>query len=274
MKRICFLLTVVFSIMAVTFPAPADEGFYVIGMGAGVGVKITSLPKVITSPGFYFVTGNLPCPAGHGITVNSDNVTIDLMGFCLSGNNSSYGITGTGNNVEVRNGTLTGWNHAIDMWGTQNRIINLRAQGGAYGINLGNNGGNLVKGCTCKDYTDTGIYAANSTISNNMLTAPAGGALYGLVGDGIISANRIAGLNKSGIFCTGPANIIGNIVSSGSESAGIVLSEVELWPTVLDQNTVYGDGKHYLGGTNATVWAGKSTIYPYGNNAGAPLSLP
>ena len=114
---------------AATFPAPADEGFYVIGMDDGVGVKITSLPKVITSPGFYYVTGNLACPAGHGITVNSDNVTIDLMGFCLSGNDSSYGITGTGSNVEVRNGALTGWDRAIDMWGVQNRIINVRAQG-------------------------------------------------------------------------------------------------------------------------------------------------
>jgi hypothetical protein len=272
MKRICFLLTVVISIMAATFPAPADEGFYVIGMGAGVGVKITSLPKIINSAGFYYVTANLNCPAGHGITVNCDNVTIDLMGFCLSGNNSSYGITGTGNNVEVRNGSLTGWNRAVDMWGVQNRALNLRTQGGAYGIQLGNNGGNLVKGCTCRDYSDTGIFASDSTINNNMLLA-AGGAFYGIVGDGIISGNRITGLNRIGIFCTGPTNIIGNTVYSGIDEkgcGGIALSEVEPWPTVLDQNTVYGAGPHYLGGTSATVWAGKSTYYPYGNNAGAP----
>jgi hypothetical protein len=269
MKRICFLLTVVFSITAATFPAPADEGFYVIGAGAGVGVKITSLPKVITSSGFYYVIGNLPCPAGHGITVNCDNVTIDLMGFCLTGNDSSYGISGTGNNVEVRNGSLTGWNRAVDLWGTQNRIFNIRTQGGSYGINLGNNGGNLVKGCTCKNYTDTGIFASNSTISNNILMV-AKGAFMGLVGDGIISGNQITGLNNIGIACTGPANIIGNTVYSGDGSSGIIMSEVEPWPTLLDQNTVYGSGKHYLGGTAATIWAGKSTYYPYGNNAGAP----
>jgi hypothetical protein len=276
MKRICFLLTVVFSIMAATFPALADEGFYVIGMGAGVGVKIISLPKVITAPGFYYVTGNLSCPADHGITVNADNVTIDLMGFCLTGNSSSYGLTGTGKNVEVRNGSLVGWNHAVDMWGVQNRFINLRTRGGTYGINLGTNGGNLVKGCTCQYYSDTGIFATYSTISNNILTV-ASNSDYGIVGSGIISGNRLNGPHNIGIYCVGPANIIGNNVDSqatGDGAGGIVMSEVELWPTVLDQNTVYGRGKHYVGGTSATVWAGKSTYYPYGNNAGAPLSLP
>ena len=128
--------------------------------------------------------------------------------------------------------------------------------------------------CTCKDYTDTGIYASNSTISHNILTAHASGAFNGIVGDGIISGNRMTGPNNIGIFCTGPANIIGNTVYSGDESSGIILSEIELSPTLLDQNTVYGPGKHYLGGTDATIWAGKSTYYPYGNNAGTPLSLP
>ena len=150
MKRKGWLFLLVCAVLLNTGSAMADGDFYVVAVGGGVGTKITSLPKIITTPGFYYVGGNLTCPNGNGITVNSKDVTIDLMGYCLSGNSTSHGISGTSNNVEVRNGTLRGWNHAIDMWGTQCRIINLRAQENAYGINLGTNGGHLIKGCTCK----------------------------------------------------------------------------------------------------------------------------
>jgi len=273
MKRKCWLLLLVCAVLLNIGSAMADDGFYVVAMGGGVGTKITSLPKTISAPGFYYVAGNLTCPTGNGITVNSNDVTIDLMGFCLTGNSTSHGISGTSNNVEIRNGTLSGWNHAIDMWGTHCRIINLRAQGNAYGINLGTNGGHLVKGCTVKDNSDTGIFASDSTISNNVVSVSTV-AFYGIVGDGIISGNRVTGLHKWGISCPGPANIIGNTVysSSGSSNGGILLSAVVNvnLPTVLDQNTVYGPGPHYLGGNNSAsfIWAGKSTEHPWGNNAG------
>lgn len=274
MKRKYWLLFLVCAVLLNIGSAMADDGFYVVAVGGGVGTKITSLPKTITAPGFYFVAGNLACPTGNGITVNSNDVTIDLMGFCLSGNSASHGISGTSNNVEIRNGTLRGWNHAIDMWGTHCRVINLRAQGNAYGINLGNNGGHLVKGCTLKDNTDTGILAFDSTISNNVVSVSFG-TFDGIVGDGIISGNRVTGLHNRGISCTGPANIIGNTVYSGvtgGGTGGILLSDVVgvNLPTLLDQNTVYGPGPHYMGGNHSAsfIWAGKSAENPWGNNAG------
>jgi hypothetical protein len=195
------------------------------------------------------------------------------MGFRLSGNSSSYGITGSTNNVEVRNGTLRGWNHAVDLAGGQNRIINIRTEGGTSGIILGTSGGHVVKGCNIKDHTDTGILAGSSTISNNVVTAAAAGAYYGIAASGIISGNMVTGLHSWGIFGTDSASIIGNTVYSGvigSSYGGIVISAVATVKTLVDQNTVYGDGNHYLGGSSATIWAGKSTYYPYGNNAGAP----
>jgi hypothetical protein len=273
MKRTCWLLLLVCAVLLNIGAAMADGDFYVVAMGGGVGTKITSLPKNITAPGFYYVAGNLTCPSGHGITVNSGDVTIDLMGFRLSGNNTSDGIAGSTNNVEVRNGTLSGWNNAINMWGTQCRVINLRAQGNFYGIMLGNNGGHVVKGCTLKDNIYVGINAFDSTISNNVVNVSAGG-MDAIIGDGIISGNRITGPHNRGIFCTGPSNIIGNnVYSGGNEGAGgILLSDVKdvNSPTVIDQNSVYGPSPHYLGGNNSAtfIWAGKSTEHPWGNNAG------
>jgi hypothetical protein len=69
----------------------------------------------IGSPGSYYLTANLTgANAGnpYGIWIASDNVTIDLNGFCLqggSGSSSGIYIYGNHTNITVRNGTITGW---------------------------------------------------------------------------------------------------------------------------------------------------------------------
>jgi len=76
---------------------------------AGVGTQITAVPYTITAPGFYYLGGNL---SGR-IYVHSSNVTLDLMGFTISGSGVGSGtgisISGTTSgleNVEIRNGTI------------------------------------------------------------------------------------------------------------------------------------------------------------------------
>jgi hypothetical protein len=93
MRRKIWLLALVGAVLLGVSPALADGDFYVVVVPGGVGTKITSLPYTITAPGFYYLTGNLTCPSGVGITINSDDVTIDLMGFRLS---SSTVLSGTG----------------------------------------------------------------------------------------------------------------------------------------------------------------------------------
>jgi hypothetical protein len=104
------LLALVFSVMVTTGPVLADSDFYVIaGGGATVGTKISSVPFIINTPGFYFFSRNLDHSGTEpAIFVNADNVTIDLMGFSLS--HTGIGGLGMGialgsNNVEIRNGT-------------------------------------------------------------------------------------------------------------------------------------------------------------------------
>jgi hypothetical protein len=121
--------------MVNTAPALAD--------GGGVGTKITSLPYAINNPGFCYLAGNrtYALSAGHGITVNSDDVTIDLMGFCLSSGGAGVGIYMYGNNnVEILNGTVKSWHYGIyekSGYGLKYRIINIRATNNThYGIYL------------------------------------------------------------------------------------------------------------------------------------------
>jgi hypothetical protein len=254
--------------MVTTAPVLADGDFYVVAVGGGVGTKITSLPYTINSPGFYYLGGNLTCDSGSGICINSNDVTLDLMGFRFSGNSGGDGIytatSGFFENVVVRNGSLRGWNKAIKTFGAQHRIINVGVQANAGGIIL-SGFSHQVKGCTAINNTDSGIQASNSTISNNHVTISGTEGNYGILGSGIISGNEVNNYNY-GIFCNGQSNVINNMVFCNT-TAGITLPTGD--PSVVDQNNVMGaTTARYAGGSTLTVWVGKNSDTPWGSNAG------
>jgi hypothetical protein len=285
------LLAFVFSVMATTAPTLADGDFYVVAVGGGVGTKITSLPYTITSPGFYYLGDNLTAAAGNGITISSDGVTLDLMGFCLNGNSSGTGIYMSGRkNVEIRNGTLRGWFYAIydsDMMNPSqprnHRVINVRAEGNATGVAF-SGVGHLIKGCSFLNNTGNGLIVSGGTVSGNQVhNCPTGitngngttrdnavtNCDAGIVGSGIITGNTVEN-NTSGsgyLISCDYGSVIGNTVLVGSGRTGIKLSS---YPVVMDQNTVDGSGTHYAGGSSSTIWAGKSLDNPWGSNAGHP----
>lgn len=103
---------------------------------------ISSLPFSIDEPGSYYLTTSLTGEASqNGITVNSDNVTIDLCGFTLSGVPNSYvginvPLAGPGltyQNVVVRNGTVRDWGSTgIDSSAQHGRFEQLFVTGNGY----------------------------------------------------------------------------------------------------------------------------------------------
>jgi hypothetical protein len=74
---------------------------------------IGSLPFKITASGSYYLTGNLTGSASaNGITIEADNVTIDLNGFSLIGVSGSLNgifVNGTYEYITIQNGTMSGW---------------------------------------------------------------------------------------------------------------------------------------------------------------------
>ena len=82
------------------------------------GTPIASLPYVITQPGHYYLTRNLQVVSGDGITIDAENVTMDLMGFALTGSGSAgNGVTSDSATTRwsntIRNGVVRGWENGV-----------------------------------------------------------------------------------------------------------------------------------------------------------------
>lgn len=168
MKKFSIFVTVAFIEICICNLAFAD--FYVIAGGGRIGTCITSLPYTISSPGFYYIKGNLESTE-TGITVNADNVTLDLMGFTITGPGKDSG-TGHGiyisaeYNVEIRNGTVRdfGLNGVYEYSAVNShRIMSVRSvSNGGDGINL-QGLGHLVKNCTSSRNGGKGINVDRAT---------------------------------------------------------------------------------------------------------------
>jgi hypothetical protein len=264
MQRKLWVLALVGAILLSATPVLADGDFYVVAAGGGVGTKISSLPYEIKTPGFYYVTGNLTGTySWDGISVKADNVTIDLMGFTLTGNAD---VSGSGikvdsrNNVEIRNGTLKGWQNGgiYDSagGGANYRILNLRTIGSA--ILVGGSGGNhQVKGCTISNNSWYGVAMSSGTITgnviSNILSEGSAGIMItnGTVSNNVVK-NCLLGIENYG------GNIVGNTVYCNSGQTGIFVQGNDAnSPVLLDRNSAIGAGTHFAGtgivvkGTNA-----------------------
>jgi hypothetical protein len=244
-----------------------------IYVGGPWGTKITSLPCEIKTSGSYYLGGHLSYAGpSHGITISSNDVTLDLMGFSLNytGTGSPHGIYMNGRtNVEIRNGTVSGWSYGIFEYGSglAHRIINVRAVGNTTGIWLygtghlvtgceatstGPNisifiaGGGVVTGCTTRLANGHGININYGIASGNVVIGSSN-AGYGIepLGEGsVVRGNEVSGC-ATGIdlplFTSGI--IIGNTVNTANDTTGISLTDVS--SNVLDQNTVLGAGTRY-----------------------------
>ncbi len=190
---------------------------------------ISSLPATISQPGSYFVTKNLTGVSGQfGISVTTDNVTIDLNGFSLVGTAGSLDAIELGpglKNVVVRNGTITSW---------PGIAINAQsAEGGRYEdlTIVANSGGGIVAGpasivrnCVVKANGGNGI-AINQPLTSDASVVEHCVA-EGSVLDGIQISNNVTVRdnnvveNNIGIHAINDGSTIdGNTIKTGTDKA-------------------------------------------------------
>ncbi|MGD0573573.1 MAG: hypothetical protein ABSB11_11235 [Sedimentisphaerales bacterium] len=238
-------------------------------------IPITSVPYTISQSGSYYLTKNLTA-AGTAITVNADNVTIDLCGFSLAGNNTGSGIYMTDRiNVEIRNGTISNFSYGINDdfitmvsngTSTNHRVIGVRALSNAnFGIKLyGPN--NEVRDCSASNNGTSasgsnifGISVANNstvtgnTVSNNGGSAQVNAYVFGILAGynctitgnavGSNGYNAAAGTTVYGITANSSSTITGNTVSGNGTSAGSVYGiAANNGGSTITGNTVCGNG--------------------------------
>lgn len=244
MKRIGLLAVV----LAVVLSGPAAwADFYVVAGGGRVGTKITSVPYEISTPGFYYLGGNLTYSgSGNAIFVSVDDVTLDLMGFSLTNGGpkgTTSGIYMDGRtNVEIRNGTVSGFSFGVieqSSSSNQHRALNIRATANSLGIVFyGSN--HFVKGCNASNNSGTGIGIDSGVITD-----------------------CVASNNSTGIRIQLYGSVLGNIALNNS-SYNFSFGTGGASAILVNNNSAFGMTTNYfvMTGTTGIKW---------GTNAGAPF---
>jgi hypothetical protein len=265
MKRNIWLLALVGAIL--WGQAAWAQDFYVVAVG-GVGTRISAVPYTISAPGFYYLGADLThTGATNAITVNVDNVTIDLMGFSLTHTGATGNTAGifmsARTNVEVRNGTVRGFNDGVrETAGNKHRIINVRSNNNAStGMSL-TGASHQIKGCNTSN-NGNGISVQSGIISDCVAT---NNINFGIaLGSGTI-ADCLATNNPgiAGIHLTGPGSVLGNTAFANTArnfelgGAGVPTS------ILVDRNSAFGLNPNY------TISPTTTGVVITGNNAGTP----
>lgn len=182
---------------------------------------------IITQPGSYYLTTNIVGQGiAAGISIATNNVTLNLNGFSLLGNNSSVsdGIdVGGYANITVCNGTISGWGgYGINCNATNVTLERLTVSADYYGLYCADDA--LIRDCTVNGSTSSGIWVGGSgslIIGNNCVgDDPNGGgntaAIYITGSDNRVEANHVSGPSEFGIVIPDIASYTNNIIIKNS----------------------------------------------------------
>ncbi|MHB8405554.1 MAG: right-handed parallel beta-helix repeat-containing protein [Gammaproteobacteria bacterium] len=232
---------------------------------------ITALPATITTQGIYCLTHKLGTnmTSGTAITINANNVTIDLNGWKVDDGAAGSGTVATGiysnyDNVTIKNGIVRGFSVGIRLRGSGDVVQDVRADTNYYVslwfdgpgalaehnqvVNSGNSSASISNAW--------GIYAGGNgtTISDNIVsgvTAEGGATAYGIVYNSIGGTVRNNVVNNASLPASGSSYGIynggGSIVTNNSVnifSTGIFNSG-----GIYSFNTVNGCPTAFSGGT-------------------------
>ena len=249
---------------------------------------ISSLPFTISQPGSYYLTGNLGVSTAiDGITVQADDVTIDLNGFELNGNGVGSGAFTQGaasparRNWRVYNGSIVGWGYALYGGSVSHgQIDHVRASGirtaGLYlgagarvsdcsvegsgpsttqGILTGD--GSSVESCSTRGFS-IGIWVVSqSTVAGcNVIATNIGVSASGST----IASCRIAAIHQ-GINADGQSAIFGNQIDMTGASPLACGITFGLGSSSIDGNRVTNSPKGVCLSLNSGSTATRNSFY-------------
>ncbi|HNX34064.1 MAG TPA: NosD domain-containing protein [Kiritimatiellia bacterium] len=231
----------------------ANTGNYDLVAGNQLQLILSEVPVTLAWPCSAKLAGSLSSTT-HGVTVSASGVTLDLMGFTLSGDlgSTDYGVylAGTAavplNSVVVRNGGLR--NFGMGVYAEQvvgNRFEGLNVSSNSnYGVYFYGQGGqcsgNVIADCSlvgnafygCYLYSSTGRCNGNTldrcTICNNGNQGLYLSGAYGQCVGNAVTACSISGNGSHGVYLSGydgqcDGNTIARCRISGNAARGIYI---------------------------------------------------
>ncbi len=244
--------------------------------------EITSLPTTITAQGIYCLKGNLVTniATGNAITIDVNNVTIDLNGWKLGGaaggpGTFANGISASGvKNIIVRNGTVRGFYRGVILGGSSgssghiiediladsNRLAGIQVEGN--NVTIRNNkitdtGDSAADGVAfgISVLPSIGVDIVDNLISEVSETGSVSGIRVQSSAEINISNNRVFNLRtaalKYGIVASFDSNRVtfrNNVISTGSGgTVGIGETSINSDNLICVGNTVIGFTSNFSG---------------------------
>jgi hypothetical protein len=258
----------------------------------GVRTQITTLPYVIATPGSYYLSTNLTQSVpGDGISISSDNVTLDLMGFTLAGagfaGSNAIGLApGAFSNITIRNGYVTAWGaDGIALGGATRVTVENVVAVSNVGVGIAVGMQSTVRDCTAALNGATGITLASDCKLRNS-TSCSNSANGVLVGPDCHLSNVVANDNTGDGIGLGPSSTLVASVTSGNGNNGVMFTmSVRITDCTSGFNgfmTGTGDGFFAPGPPGGSILGGCTAFNnaehgysagpgPIGGNAGASV---
>jgi len=199
-----------------------------------VRTPISSVPFTITESGSYYFTKNLnhTDSASNAIQINASNVTIDLMGFTLTGPGKNSGASNSGiemiaqSNNHILNGTIKefGGRGVVEQnfSGRAHQIRNLKV--------INNGFGGIVLGSSFNEIRDCIVLQNGLSVSDKGIFTQ----------EHSVILNNVANDNSGdGISANSNSTVIGNAASRNGR-AGILAGSSNIKNNVANGNTLWG----------------------------------
>jgi parallel beta-helix repeat protein len=192
---------------------------------------ISSIPLTITTPGSYYLTGNLATTGTLGIRIAADDVTLDLSGFTLSTTSTALvlangAISSSGQSrLAIRNGRITGFALGINLSSGGHDVVIDQIQAEGPSIPGGASTGmfvapteSLISNCVVRGYPVGITTAGNAQITGCTAT---NNATWGfLLGSSNIIRDCVSSANGNGISIV-DSSTVDNCVVTGNTGVGI-----------------------------------------------------
>lgn len=180
----------------------------------------------ISQPGSYYLGGNITGVADKdGIAIAASGVTLDLMGFELSGVPGSFSgisVTVSATNVQIQNGSTRDWDfNGVGAGSASNSSLrNLFSEGNAgSGLVIGADG--LVEGCSAKSNGGNGIVGLRGVVFIGNTASFNTFAGISASDGSTVSACTARSNGTAGFLVTGGCTVMG-CSARANTSAGII----------------------------------------------------